>query len=114
MHIKEKIEGDVAILSLSGKMMGGPETQELQTHVRGLLNDKLNKVVVDLAKVKWMNSSGLGALMGSLTSMRNADGDLRIANVTEKVKSLLMITQLMTIFKTYESVDRAVASYIKE
>ncbi|MCH7619087.1 MAG: STAS domain-containing protein [Candidatus Marinimicrobia bacterium] len=114
MHIKEKIEGDVAILSLSGKMMGGPETQELQTHVKGLLNDKLNKVVVDLAKVKWMNSSGLGALMGSLTSMRNADGDLRIANVTEKVKSLLMITQLMTIFKTYESVDRAVASYIKE
>lgn len=114
MHIKEKIEGDVAILSLSGKMMGGPETQELQTHVKGLLNDKLNKVVVDLAKVKWMNSSGLGALMGSLTSMRNADGDLRIANVTEKVKSLLMITQLITIFKTYESVDRAVASYIKE
>ncbi|MCH7494868.1 MAG: STAS domain-containing protein [Candidatus Marinimicrobia bacterium] len=114
MHIKEKIEGDVAILSLSGKMMGGPETQELQTHVKGLLNDKLTKVVVDLAKVKWMNSSGLGALMGSLTSMRNADGDLRIANVTEKVKSLLMITQLMTIFKTYESVDRAVASYIKE
>lgn len=114
MHIKEKIEGDVVILSLSGKMMGGPETQELQTHVKGLLNDKLTKVVVDLAKVKWMNSSGLGALMGSLTSMRNADGDLRIANVTEKVKSLLMITQLMTIFKTYESVDRAVASYIKE
>ncbi len=114
MRIKEKIEGDVAILSLSGKMMGGPETQELQTHVKGLLNDKLTKVVVDLAKVKWMNSSGLGALMGSLTSMRNADGDLRIANVTEKVKSLLMITQLMTIFKTYESVDRAVASYIKE
>ncbi|MCH8287747.1 MAG: STAS domain-containing protein [Candidatus Marinimicrobia bacterium] len=114
MHIKEKIEGDVAILSLSGKMMGGPETQELQTHVKGLLNDKLTKVVVDLAKVKWMNSSGLGALMGSLTSMRNADGDLRIANVTEKVKSLLMITQLITIFKTYESVDRAVASYIKE
>ena len=114
MHIKEKIEGDVAVLSLSGKMMGGPETQELQTHVKGLLNDKLTKVVVDLAKVKWMNSSGLGALMGSLTSMRNADGDLRIANVTEKVKSLLMITQLITIFKTYESVDRAVASYIKE
>ena len=114
MRIREKIEGDVAILSLSGKMMGGPETKELQTHVKGLLNDKLTKVVVDLGKVKWMNSSGLGALMGSLTSMRNADGDLRIANVTEKVKSLLMITQLMTIFKTYESVDRAVASYVKD
>ena len=61
-----------------------------------------------------MNSSGLGALMGALTSMRSADGDLRLANVTEKVQSLLMITQLLTIFKTYESVDRAVASFLTE
>ena len=114
MRIKEKIEGDVAVLSLSGKMMGGPETAELQKHVKTLLADKIDKIVVDLAKVKWMNSSGLGALMGSLTSARTTDGDLRIANATEKVQSLLMITQLMTIFKTFDSVDRAVASYLKD
>ncbi|MCH7955660.1 MAG: STAS domain-containing protein [Candidatus Marinimicrobia bacterium] len=114
MRIKEKIEGDVAILSLSGKMMGGPETAELQKSVKSLLGDNITKVIIDVAKVKWMNSSGLGALMGAMTSMRNADGDLRLANVTEKVKSLLIITQLMTIFKTYESVDRAVASFLNE
>jgi len=114
MRIKEKIEGDVAVLSLSGKMMGGPETAELQKHVKNLLSDKIDKIVVDLAKVKWMNSSGLGALMGSLTSARNTNGDLRLANTTEKVQSLLMITQLMTIFQTYDSVDRAVASYLKD
>jgi len=114
MRIKEKIEGDVAILSLSGKMMGGPETAELQESVKSLISDNITKVIVDLAKVKWMNSSGLGSLMGALTSMRNADGDLKLANVTEKVQSLLMITQLMTIFKTYNSVDRAVASFLKE
>ncbi len=114
MRIKEKINGDVAILSLSGKMMGGPETAELQHAVKSLLGDKITKVIVDLAKVKWMNSSGLGALMGALTSMRNAGGDLKLANITEKVQSLLMITQLMTIFKTYDSVDRAVASFLTE
>ena len=114
MKIKEKIEGDVAILSLSGRMMGGPETNEVQTKIKSLLTDDIKKVVVDLAKVKWMNSSGLGVLMGSLTSTRNAGGDLRIANATEKVQSLLMITQLLTIFKTYESVDRALASFLKE
>lgn len=114
MRIKEKIKGDVAVLSLSGKMMGGPETAELQKHVKNLLADKIDKIVVDLAKVKWMNSSGLGALMGSLTSARNTNGDLRLANTTEKVQSLLMITQLMTIFQTFDSVDRAVASYLKD
>jgi len=114
MRIKEKIEGDVAILSLSGKMMGGPETAELQQSVKSLLGDNITKVIVNLAKVKWMNSSGLGALMGAMTSMRNAKGDLRLANVTEKVQSLLIITQLMTIFKSYESVDRAVASFLRE
>ena len=114
MQIKEKIEGDVAILSLSGKMMGGPETAELQELVKSLIGDNITKVIVDLAKVKWMNSSGLGSLMGALTSMRNADGDLKLANVTVKVQSLLMITQLMTIFKTYNSVDRAIASFLKE
>ena len=114
MQIKEKIEGDVAILSLSGKMMGGPETAELQELVKSLIGDNITKVIVDLAKVKWMNSSGLGSLMGALTSMRNADGDLKLANVTDKVQSLLMITQLMTIFKTYNSVDRAIASFLKE
>ena len=114
MRIKEKIEGDVAILSLSGKMMGGPETAELRVSVKSLLGDDITKVIIDLSKVKWMNSFGLGALMGALTSMRNADGDLRLANVTEKVQSLLMITQLLTILKNYESVDRAVASFLKE
>lgn len=114
MKIKEKIEGDVAILSLSGKMMGGPETAELQTSIKSLLGDGIKKVIVDLSKVKWMNSSGLGALMGAMTSMRNSNGDLRLAKVTKKVQSLLMITQLLTIFKTYETVDRAVASYLTE
>ncbi len=114
MRIKEKIEGDVAILELHGKMMGGPETLALQEKVRGLVADGLHKIVIDLGKVKWMNSSGLGTLMASLTTSKNANGDLRIANATEKVESLLMVTQLMTIFKTFESVDRAVASYVTD
>ena len=68
---------------------------------------------IDLSKVKWMNSSGLGALMASLTTLRNAGGDLKLANVTKKIESLLLITKLITVFETYESVDRAVASFLK-
>lgn len=110
MKIKEKIENQVAVLSLSGKMMGGPETTALHDHIRGLMNDGISKVVIDLGGVKWINSSGLGVLMAAMTTLKNSEGQMKLANVTEKVESLLMITQLMRIFETYDSIDRAVAA----
>ena len=110
MKIKEKIEDHVAILTLSGKMMGGPETTALHDHIRGLINDKINKVVIDLGDVRWMNSSGMGVLMACMTTLTNADGKLVLARVSEKVNSLLIITQLIKVFDTYETVERACAS----
>lgn len=111
MTIKEKMQGEVAVMTLSGKLMGGPETMEVHDKVKELVGKKVSKIVIDLAKVKWMNSSGLGALMGSLTTTKNGGGELKLANVTEKVQSLFMITKLITIFETFESVDEAIASF---
>ncbi|MEJ2050142.1 MAG: STAS domain-containing protein [Calditrichota bacterium] len=113
MKIKEKIEGDVAVITVTGNMMGGPETTALHDKVKSLIADGLKRVVIDLKGVKWMNSSGLGVLMACMTSLNNAGGNLKLASVTEKVKSLLMITQLMRIFDTFESADRAVASFVE-
>lgn len=111
MQINEQRQGDVAILSLKGKLMGGPETQAVHEKVKELAENKVLKVVIDLGNVKWMNSSGLGAIMGSMTTLKNAGGELKLANVTEKVKSLFIITKLITIFETYESVDEAVSNF---
>ncbi len=111
MKIKEKIENHVAVLTLSGKMMGGPETTALHDHVKGLLSDGIKNVVVDLGAVRWMNSSGMGVLMAAMTTLNNQDGRLVLARVSEKVNSLLMITQLIKVFDTYETVERAVASF---
>jgi len=110
MKIKEHIENHVATLTLSGKMMGGPETSAVHDHVRGLIQDGIKKVVIDLGGVKWMNSSGMGVLMACMTTLNNAEGKLVLARVTEKVNSLLMITQLIKVFQTFETVERAVAS----
>lgn len=110
MKIKEKIVNHVAILTLSGKMMGGPETQEVHEHIKGLISDGIKKVVIDLSDVKWMNSSGMGVLMASMTTLKNAEGKLALARVTEKVQSLLIITQLIKVFSTFETVERAVAN----
>ncbi|GJQ20790.1 MAG: STAS domain-containing protein [Ignavibacterium sp.] len=111
MNIKEKMHGDVAVVSLKGNLMGEPDTTDVRQKVYSLLQDDVKKIVLDLGKVKWINSSGLGALIAAMTSVKNKGGELRLANVTEKVESVFMITQLIKVFKTYETVDRAVASF---
>ena len=111
MRVKEKMDGDIAILTVTGNMMGGPETSALHDKIKSLIADDLRKVVVDIKGVKWMNSSGLGVLMACMTSLEQNDGELKLASVTEKVKSILMITKLIEIFTTYETADRAVASF---
>ena len=111
MNIKEKMHGDVAVVALKGNLMGEPDTTEVREKIYSLLQDDVKKIVLDLGKVKWINSSGLGSLIAALTSVKNKGGDMRLANITEKVESVFMITQLIKVFKTYETVERAVASF---
>lgn len=112
MQIKEQIEGDVVVLSLRGNLMGEPETSEFRDKVKDLVRDGFLKIVLDVSKIKWVNSSGLGALISALATVNNSGGDMRLANVTEKIKSLFMITQLIKVFKTFDTSERAVASFL--
>ena len=111
MAIKEKIEGDIALLTISGKLMGGNETKEITERVNSLLSDGIKKIVMDLGKVKWMNSTGLGALIESRRIITEKEGILKLAAVAEKIKSLLIITQILNLFETYETADRALGSF---
>lgn len=111
MTIKEKMYGDVAVLSLKGNLMGDPDTTDVRDKIYSLLQDDVKKIVLDMSKVKWINSSGLGTLIAAMTSVKNKGGDMKLAGVTEKVESLFMITQLIKVFKTYENVDRSLASF---
>jgi anti-sigma B factor antagonist len=109
--IKEKMHGKVAVLTLKGDLMGEPETATLREKVKSLIADGSTNVVVDLGGVRYISSTGLGTLIAALTSLKNKGGDLRLASVTEKVESLFVITQLVKVFKEYETVERAVASF---
>jgi anti-sigma B factor antagonist len=111
MKISEDVKGDVAIIKLEGKVMGGPDATTFHGKLHELVSSGKKKVVVDLAKVAWMSSVGLGMLISALTTMKNNQGELRLANVTESIESLLTITRLVTIFKAFDSVDEAVASF---
>lgn len=99
------------IIAFKGNVMGGPDAVSLNETLHELIEKGQKNVVVDLAKVKFMNSSGLGMLIGGLTTMRKAGGDLRIANATDKIESLLVVTKLITVFNHFPSVDEAVDSY---
>lgn len=99
------------VFRLKGNVMGGPDGANFREQLDELKEEGRTNVVMDVSRVNFMNSSGLGLLVGGLTSMRNAGGDVRLANVADRIRSLLIITKLITIFKTYDSVDEAVESF---
>ncbi len=111
MKIEERKVNGVVVLELSGKIMGGPDATLLNDKLHELIESGDTQIVADLDKVNWMNSSGLGILIGGLTTMRNSGGDLKLANITDRIQSLLMITKLLTVFETFDSIDKAVASF---
>ena len=90
---------------------GSPTTISIHDKVKELIEAGKVKVVIDLSNVVWMNSSGLGTMMGCLTSLKNANGDLKLSGVTEKVKSLFMVTKLITIFNTYKNSEEAIEAF---
>src|SRR5512134_1233196 len=111
MQIKEKIENNVAILAFKGDLLGEPDTSNVRNKIHSLVTDNMKRIVIDLGGVNYMNSSGIGTLIACLTTVRNGGGELRLANVGGKVQNLFVITQLVKVFDTYETVERAIANF---
>jgi len=105
---------NAVVITLKGNVMGGPDGSKLHDTLHELKDNGKKNVIADLGKVKFMNSSGLGMLISGMTTMRNAGGDLRLANVADRIQSLLIITKLITVFKHYDSVEEAVESFEEE
>ena len=113
MKIKTTEQYGAVVVELKGNIMGGPEATELSDLLHKLVEEKKLHVIIDLSEVKFMNSSGLGMLISGYTTMKNAGGNMVLANATEKIYSLLMITKLVTIFENFDSVEDAVKNYSK-
>jgi anti-sigma B factor antagonist len=108
MQLTDREQDGIVILQPKGKIMGGPDASLLHDKLHEVIEAGNKKVVIDLAKVDWMNSTGLGILISSYTTLRNNEGELKLANVTDKIQSLLTITKLVTVFDSYDSVGEAV------
>jgi len=110
MEFNVKIRGDIGIIELDGKLMGLPDTEVLNSEVKILINENIKKIILDLHDVVWINSSGIGAIMRSFISIKNEVGEFRLARISDKVADVLDLTQLVKIFKPYESLDEAIES----
>ena len=111
MQMKEKLDKNVAVLTFKGDLLGEPDTSNVRNKIHSLVTDNVKNIVIDLGGVNYMNSSGIGTLIACLTTVRNAGGELRLANVGGKVQNLFVITQLVKVFDTYETVERALANF---
>ncbi len=111
MKLRQKeLNGGIVLFEIEGNIVGGPDAMSLNDEVHKLVNKGMRKFVIDVKSVEHINSSGLGILIASLNAVRQAGGNLRIANASAKVLELLKITKLNQIFESYSSVDEAVKS----
>ena len=111
MKLSTREVNGVVVLEPKGNIMGGPDATLLHDQLHDYIKQDKKRIIIDLSRVEWMNSTGLGILISGLTTLRNNQGELKLANVTNKIQSLLAITKLVTVFETYDSADEAVASF---
>jgi len=112
MHIDEKVSGDVAVIMVRGDItlnQGGDVL--LKDKVQSLLQQGQRKLVLDLGEVSYVDSAGLGQLVQIHATTKSHGGSLRLANVTKRLKDLLVVTKLVTVFDTYDSQEAARASF---
>jgi anti-sigma B factor antagonist len=102
--------GRVTIVHCNGRIVAGGESESLRTHVAWLLRDR-RAIVLHLGEVGFIDSSGLGTIVRTLTSTRQVHGDLKLCNVPEHVRKVLELSHLTKLFDTHESEENAVAAF---
>lgn len=102
---------DCVVVAFKGQLTGGPAAQEFRDEINTLAEKGRTNVVGDMGDVSFMNSSGLGILIATLTSLRNKDGDLKLCNAQDRIKSLLKVSKLFTVFDMYETPDEAIKAF---
>jgi anti-sigma B factor antagonist len=111
MKIEMRTSGDVRILDCSGKITLGEGTMIIRNAVRDILQSGVKKIVLNLADVSYIDSSGIGELVSTYTTVVNSGGQLKLLNLTKKLRELLAITKLLTVFDTYDNEKTILASF---
>ena len=113
MKVTTRQVDGITILDLSGRITLGEGSVQLRDSVRDLLSKAQKQILLNLADVNYIDSSGIGELVSAFTTVRNQGGDLKLLNLTKKVHDLLQITKLYTVFDVKDDEASAVASFAR-
>ena len=111
MEIHTRTVGDVHVLDVSGKITLGEATANIRHTISDLLENGGKKIVLNLTEVHYIDSSGIGELVRTYTSVTKEGKQLKLLNLTKKIRELLVITKLLTVFQVYDNEQAAVASF---
>jgi anti-sigma B factor antagonist len=111
LDITQRHNTNVTILDLSGKVQIGESSTKLRTTLRELIRDGEKRILINLAEVSNIDSSGLGEFVGSFASLRKNGGELKLLNLTDRISEIMMITKLLTVFDVYENEKEAINSF---
>jgi anti-sigma B factor antagonist len=111
MDIKERVVEGVSVLDISGKIVLGEGDIQVKDRIKDLLADGQRSILLNLGDVSYIDSAGLGALISGYTTVKREGGQLKLVNLTKRIKDLLAITKLITVFDTYENENDAIDSY---
>jgi anti-sigma B factor antagonist len=114
LYINERRERDVCVLDLKGRVRLGGGTVALHKAIRCLVEEGKTQILLNLASVTFIDSSGLGELISSHITLNNAGGAIKLVHVTERLRDLMTITKLLTVFDVYDDEPEALASFTGE
>jgi anti-sigma B factor antagonist len=111
MEIDERAAGNVTVLVVKGELKLGEGLALLKDKVHSLLHQGRKHILVDLGGVTYIDSSGIGELASAFTSVAKAGGSIKLLNLTKRVRDLLAITKLLTVFDTFDTEQDALRSF---
>lgn len=103
--------GKVTVVDMSGKIALGDGSALLRTLIRELLEDNRTLILLNLADVNYIDSSGIGELVSAFTTVKGRGGEMKLLNLTKKVHDLLQITRLFTVFEVFSEESKAIQSF---
>lgn len=111
MKIEARAVGDIKILDCSGRITLGEGTMVVRNAVRELLKANDKKIILNLAEVNYIDSSGIGELVSTYTTVTSSGGQLKLLGLTKKIQELLAITKLLTVFQVFDDERAALNSF---
>lgn len=110
MKYTGKIDKNVLFITFEGDLLGAGDNLELMDFINDAINQGVKKAIINMEKVKYMNSSGIGVLITMYTKFKNRTGEAVVCNVAEPIMKLLVMTKLDSVIKIYSTESEALAS----